>query len=103
MFLCQRVKAPELIYEDPEPMRFGSAGSSFITNVLKWIGHIKVGIYDRLDDPRIGPVLFLASLLSFGTTWLRRSQPTPPSRPARQPDLPNESTQPSQPSTKVSE
>lgn len=95
-----RVKAPELVHENPEPMSFGSAGSSFITNVLKWIEHIKVGIYDRLDDPRIGPVLFLASFLSFGTIWLRRSQPTPPSQPVRQPELPNESTQPSQPTTK---
>ncbi|KAL4036210.1 hypothetical protein IC575_004937 [Cucumis melo] len=95
-----RVKAPELVHEDPEPMSFGSGGSSFITNVLKRIEHIKVGIYDRLDDPRIGPVLFLASLLSFGTIWLRKSQPTPPSRPARQPDPPSESTQPSQPTTK---
>ncbi|KAG7021526.1 DnaJ-like subfamily C member 16 [Cucurbita argyrosperma subsp. argyrosperma] len=95
-----RVKSPELVLEDPEPMRFGHAGSSFINNVLKWIAHIKVAIYDRLNDPRIGPVFFLASLLSFGTIWLRKSQPTLPSQPARQPDLPNESTKPSQPSAK---
>lgn len=95
-----RVKSPDLVHEDPDPTSFGSGGSGFIPNVLNWIGHIKVGIHDRLDDPRIGPVMFLASILSFGTIWLRRSQPTPPSRPARQPDLANESTQPSQPSTK---
>lgn len=97
------MKSPELVHEDPEPMSFGSAGSSFITNVLKRIEHIKVGIYDRLEDPRIGPVLFLASLLSFGTIWLRKSQPTPPSRPAAQPEPPSESAQPSQPITKVTE
>lgn len=95
---CQRVKAPELVHEDSEPMRFGSAGNSLITNAMKWFGQIKIRIYDRLEDPRIGPVLFLASLLSFGTIWLRRSQPTPPSRP---PTQPSPSNQPTQPSTKV--
>ncbi|XP_022134959.1 uncharacterized protein LOC111007081 [Momordica charantia] len=92
-----RVKAPELVHEDSEPMRFGSAGNSLITNAMKWFGQIKIRIYDRLEDPRIGPVLFLASLLSFGTIWLRRSQPTPPSRP---PTQPSPSNQPTQPSTK---
>lgn len=30
--------------------------------------------YDYLGDPRIGPALLLAALMSFGTIWLMRGQ-----------------------------
>lgn len=31
-------------------------------------------IHDYSGDPRVGPFLLLASLISFGSVWLRRSQ-----------------------------
>lgn len=34
-----------------------------------------IGILDPLSDPRIGPILLLLSLLSFGSVWFQRSQP----------------------------
>ncbi|CAL5441628.1 unnamed protein product [Camellia sinensis] len=52
------------------------------------IGSIMNGINDRLGDSRIGPVLLLGALMSFGSIWLQRSQSTHPSQS-------NNQTQPS--------
>ncbi|KAE9467239.1 hypothetical protein C3L33_00860, partial [Rhododendron williamsianum] len=78
----QRTKAPALVPEDADPI--WSVGARSIlskgTGMKQRIGNIVKGIHSRLGDPRIGPVLLLGALMSFGNIWLRRSQSTPPSQ-----------------------
>ncbi|XP_058228368.1 uncharacterized protein LOC131336513 isoform X1 [Rhododendron vialii] len=77
-----RTKAPALVPEDADPI--WSVGARSIlskgTGMKQKIGGIVKGIHSRLGDPRIGPVLLLGALMSFGNIWLRRSQSTPPSQ-----------------------
>ncbi|XP_028119686.1 uncharacterized protein LOC114317181 isoform X2 [Camellia sinensis] len=85
-----RAKTPALVPEDADPI--WSVGAKNIlskgTGMKQRIGSIMNGIHNRLGDPRIGPVLLLGALLSFGSIWLRRSQSTHPSQS-------NNQTQPS--------
>ncbi|KAF7135819.1 hypothetical protein RHSIM_Rhsim08G0152800 [Rhododendron simsii] len=77
-----RTKAPALVPEDADPI--WSVGARSIlskgTGMKQKIGGIVNGIHSCLGDPRIGPVLLLGALMSFGNIWLRRSQSTPPSQ-----------------------
>ena len=74
----QRAQAPALVPEDADPI--WSVGAKSIlssgTGMKQRIGTIINGIHKRLGDPRIGPVLLLGALMSFGNIWLRRSQST---------------------------
>lgn len=76
----QRTKAPALVPEEADPI--WSVGARSIlskgTGMKQRIGGIVKVIHSRLGDPRIGPVLLLGALMSFGNIWLRRSQSTPP-------------------------
>ncbi|KAL7161355.1 hypothetical protein ACSBR2_041918 [Camellia fascicularis] len=85
-----RAKTPALVPEDADPI--WSVGAKNIlskgTGMKQRIGSIMNGIHNRLGDPRIGPVLLLGALMSFGSIWLRRSQSTHPSQS-------NNQTQPS--------
>lgn len=87
----QRTKTPPLVPEDAEPI--WSRGTDKILSSSKGmkhgIGNVINKIYDQLGDPRIGPVLLLAALISFGSIWLRRSQSARPSEPnhSSQPDV----------------
>ncbi|CAL5441752.1 unnamed protein product [Camellia sinensis] len=85
-----RAKTPALVPEDADPI--WSVGAKTIlskgTGMKQRIGSIMNGIHNRLGDPRIGPVLLLGALMSFGGIWLRRSQSTHPSQS-------NNQTQPS--------
>ncbi|KAI8543321.1 hypothetical protein RHMOL_Rhmol08G0207600 [Rhododendron molle] len=78
----ERTKAPALVPEEADPI--WSVGARSIlskgTGMKQRIGGIVKGIHSRLGDPRIGPVLLLGALMSFGNIWLRRSQSTPPSQ-----------------------
>ncbi|XP_028074806.1 uncharacterized protein LOC114277149 [Camellia sinensis] len=78
----QRAKTPALVPEDADPI--WSVGAKTIlskgTGMKQRIGSIMNGIHNRLGDPRIGPVLLLGALMSFGGIWLRRSQSTHPSQ-----------------------
>ncbi|CAL5444916.1 unnamed protein product [Camellia sinensis] len=73
-----RAKTPALVPEDADPI--WSVGAKTIlskgTGMKQRIGSIMNGIHNRLGDPRIGPVLLLGALMSFGGIWLRRSQST---------------------------
>ncbi|CAL5444912.1 unnamed protein product [Camellia sinensis] len=51
-----------------------------IQRMKQRIGSIMNGIHNRLGDPRIGPILLLGALMSFGSIWLQRSQSTHPSQ-----------------------
>ncbi|THF99344.1 hypothetical protein TEA_007664 [Camellia sinensis var. sinensis] len=86
----ERAKTPALVPEDADPI--WSVGAKNIlskgTGMKQRIGSIMNGIHNRLGDPRIGPVLLLGALMSFGSIWLRRSQSTHPSQS-------NNQTQPS--------
>ncbi|KAK9926039.1 hypothetical protein M0R45_023293 [Rubus argutus] len=73
-----RTRTPKLVPDDSEPK--WSSGIQLIpsTNKIKQsILGILHGVYDHMEDPRIGPILLLAALMSFGTIWLRRNQATP--------------------------
>lgn len=77
-----RTKSPALVPEDADPI--WSAGARSIlskgSGMKQRIGSIVKGIHSCLGDPRIGPVLLLGALMSFGSIWLRRSQSTPASQ-----------------------
>lgn len=74
----QRSKTPDLVPEDSEPL--WSIGAQSILSKSMGIKHriysIISRIYDHLGDPRIGPMLLLGALMSFGTIWLVRGQPS---------------------------
>ncbi|CAL5441618.1 unnamed protein product [Camellia sinensis] len=88
--IIEDAKTPTLVPEDADPI--WSVGAKTIlskgTGMKPRIGSIMNGIHNRLGDPRIGPVLLLGALMSFGGIWLRRSQSTHPSQS-------NNQTQPS--------
>ncbi|GMQ10775.1 hypothetical protein CsSME_00053652 [Camellia sinensis var. sinensis] len=72
MKLMERAKTPALVPEDADPI--WSVGAKTIlskgTGMKQRIGSIMNGIHNRLGDPRIGPVLLLGALMSFGGIWL---------------------------------
>ncbi|VFQ62720.1 unnamed protein product [Cuscuta campestris] len=71
-----KTKTPELVPEDANSI--WSTGSEKIfapTNGIKpKVKGFVNQIHDYLGDPRIGPILLLGALVSFGHIWLRRSQ-----------------------------
>uniref|UniRef100_A0A803R088 J domain-containing protein n=1 Tax=Cannabis sativa TaxID=3483 RepID=A0A803R088_CANSA len=92
-----RTKTPELVPDDAQPI--WSKGVQSLPSTSRIKQHIRgfiTKIYDLIQDPRIGPILLLAALISFGTIWLQRSQP--PQQPNQQ-----DSNQPSQPNAKFQE
>ncbi|XP_051115725.1 uncharacterized protein LOC127240917 isoform X2 [Andrographis paniculata] len=74
-----KTKSPELVPEEGDKM--WSRGSQKVVSSGKNIKHRAAGFVssfsDFLGDPRIGPSLLLAALMSFGLIWLKRSQPAP--------------------------
>ncbi|XP_070027590.1 uncharacterized protein [Nicotiana sylvestris] len=71
-----RTRTPELVPEDAD-----SSWSSWSQGTVGPNGGFKHRIksflnriHDYSGDPRVGPFLLLASLISFGSVWLRRSQ-----------------------------
>ncbi|KAK9116667.1 hypothetical protein Sjap_015614 [Stephania japonica] len=79
-----RVETPELIPEDGDPM--WSKGAQRIVSTSKSIRHkissIVTGLYDWMGDPRVGPILLLSALLSFGGIYLQKDQSTQPVQPS---------------------
>ncbi|XP_022728091.1 uncharacterized protein LOC111283742 isoform X2 [Durio zibethinus] len=77
-----RVKTPELVPEDAEPL--WSRGQQGILSksmgAKQKVQGIIIRIYDYLGDPRIGPALLLGSLMSYGSIWLIRSQQNHPAQ-----------------------
>ena len=93
----QRTKTPDLVPEDGQPIWSKGVQSLPSTSTMKQgIRGFINKIYDLIGDPRIGPILLLAALMSFGTIWLRRSQPP---QQSKQPNS-NQHEQ-SQPNSKV--
>ncbi|KAJ6290594.1 hypothetical protein OIU78_026356 [Salix suchowensis] len=75
-----RSKTPALVPEDSDPIWSRGAQSIFSKSIgiKQRIFNNFSRIYDYLGDPRIGPILLLGALMSFGTIWLIRSQSTHP-------------------------
>ncbi|KAA8542456.1 hypothetical protein F0562_023408 [Nyssa sinensis] len=76
-----RTKTPALVPEDADPIWSRGARNILSTSMgmKQRISNVISGIHDHLGDPRIGPILLLGALLSFGSIWLQRSQSTHPS------------------------
>ncbi|GJW07253.1 hypothetical protein Tco_1569676, partial [Tanacetum coccineum] len=75
-----RTSTPELVPEDADPI--WSKGREQIISSSRGLKH-RIGavpqrIDDLMDDPRLGPMLLLAALMSFGFIYLRRSQSIKP-------------------------
>lgn len=74
----QRTESPELVPENAEPI--WSSGTKKILSsgmgLKQRISTLNIAIYELLGDPRIGPILLLGALMSFGGIWLWRSQAT---------------------------
>ncbi|XP_060670739.1 uncharacterized protein LOC132800619 isoform X2 [Ziziphus jujuba] len=82
-----RTKTPDLVPEDADPIWIKSLQSITTLSSVKQRFHgIMIRISDHIGDPRIGPILLLGALMSFGAIWLRRSQPTLQSNPQSQPN-----------------
>ncbi|KAF3437633.1 hypothetical protein FNV43_RR20389 [Rhamnella rubrinervis] len=82
-----RTKTPELVPEDADPVLLKSIQSITSTFTIKeHLRSILTRISDYSEDPRIGPILLLGALMSFGTIWLRRGQPILQSNPPSQPN-----------------
>ncbi|CAH9092656.1 unnamed protein product [Cuscuta europaea] len=73
-----KTKTPELVPEEADSI--WSTGSQTIIAPTKGIKPKIKGfvnkVHDYLGDPRIGPILLLGALLSFGHIWLRKNQPS---------------------------
>ncbi|GMH01378.1 hypothetical protein Nepgr_003217 [Nepenthes gracilis] len=71
-----RTKTPNLIPENADPLWQIGSEKIFSTSkgVKSKVQSILIGIQDLLADPRIGPMLLLGALISFGGIWLHRSQ-----------------------------
>ncbi|WJX32062.1 hypothetical protein P8452_20433 [Trifolium repens] len=67
------LRTPKLVPDDTEPIWSKTAQQIPLKNIMQHILGIVGGLSVYLDDPRIGPFLLLAALISLGTVWLRRS------------------------------
>ncbi|KAI4335976.1 hypothetical protein L6164_014560 [Bauhinia variegata] len=76
-----KFRSPKLVPDDTEPVWSRTAQIGLLKSMKLRILNFVTGIYDYLDDPRIGPTLLLGALVSLGTIWLRGSQPVQPPRP----------------------
>ncbi|KAK7304643.1 hypothetical protein VNO77_42528 [Canavalia gladiata] len=91
------LRTPNLVPDDTQPIWSNTPSINLKQNILGGVS----GLSAYLEDPRVGPFLLLAGLISFGTIWLRRSQQVQPSK-SNQPtsNQPSDSDKPSQTSSK---
>ncbi|XP_028763498.1 uncharacterized protein LOC114721801 isoform X1 [Neltuma alba] len=69
------LRTPRLVEDDSEPVWSRTAQKIPLKNMKQRVLEVLAGLYDYLEDPRVGPILLLGALTSLGTIWLRRSQP----------------------------
>nr|GEV86646.1 DnaJ heat shock N-terminal domain-containing protein [Tanacetum cinerariifolium] len=75
-----RTSTPELVPEDADPI-WSKGREQIISSsrgLKQRIGAVPQRINDLMDDPRLGPMLLLAALMSYGFIYLRRSQSIKP-------------------------
>ncbi|MCL7031837.1 hypothetical protein MKW94_029295 [Papaver nudicaule] len=86
-----RTETPDLTPEESDAI--WSRGSQTVLStgqgLKQRVQGIATNIHDHMGDPRLGSILLLAAVMSFGFIYLRRSQSSPASQ----------STEPSQPTT----
>ncbi|KAL9155960.1 hypothetical protein ABFS82_09G041100 [Erythranthe guttata] len=73
-----KTKAPELVPEDSSHI-WSKSSKKFISsgkNVKSWSSGLISSLSNQIGDPRIGPSLLLAALMSFGLIWLNSSRST---------------------------
>ncbi|KEH33294.1 putative protein-disulfide reductase [Medicago truncatula] len=88
------LRTPKLVPDDTEPIWSKTAQQIPLKNIKQHILGVIGGLSVYLDDPRIGPFLLLAALISLGTIWLRRSQQVHLSQ-SKQPTQPSSTEPPS--------
>lgn len=80
----QRTSTPELVPEDADPI--WSKGREQIVSssrgMKQKIETIPQKINDLTGDPRLGPMMLLGALMSFGFIYLRRNQSIKPNEAA---------------------
>ncbi|PWA69856.1 DNAJ heat shock N-terminal domain-containing protein [Artemisia annua] len=79
-----RTSTPELVPEDADPI-WSKGREQIISSsrgVKQRMGTVLQRINDLVDDPRLGPMLLLAALMSFGFIYLRRNQSIKPNESA---------------------
>uniref|UniRef100_A0A7N0TP93 J domain-containing protein n=1 Tax=Kalanchoe fedtschenkoi TaxID=63787 RepID=A0A7N0TP93_KALFE len=64
-----KTQTPALVAEDADPLPVPRSSSR--NGFRQTVSNIMLQV---LEDPRVGPALFLAALFSFGSIWLRGSQ-----------------------------
>ncbi|GAB2213098.1 hypothetical protein Drorol1_Dr00021116 [Drosera rotundifolia] len=69
-----RTKTPELVPETADSVYAPSTILSSRKGVQRGLKSFVSGFRDSLGDPRIGPMLLLLALMSFGGIWLHRKQ-----------------------------
>ncbi|KAL5077891.1 hypothetical protein RYX36_016875 [Vicia faba] len=77
------LRTPKLVPDDTEPIWYKTAQQIPLKNIMQRILGVFGGLSVYLDDPRIGPFLLLAALISLGTIWLRRSQQAQQAQPSQ--------------------
>ncbi|KAI3987681.1 hypothetical protein MKX01_028415 [Papaver californicum] len=96
-----RTKTPDLTPEESDAI--WSRGSQTVLStgqgLKQRVQGIITNIRDHLGDPRLGPILLLAAVMSFGSIYLRRSQ----SSLAKQSTGTSQSTEPNQSSQPTTE
>lgn len=79
----QKAQTPELVPEDADSS-WSSWSEGTINSRRGFIHRVKGFInkvHDYSGDPRVGPFLLLAALISFGSVWFKRSQVAQSSEP----------------------
>ncbi|XP_071702015.1 uncharacterized protein [Rutidosis leptorrhynchoides] len=90
-----RTSTPELVPEDADPI-WSKGRDQIISSgrgIKQKIGTIPQTINDLTSDPRLGPMLLLGALMSFGFIYLRRNQsvkPNPRTHNSSQPNVEGE-------------
>ncbi|XP_059303624.1 uncharacterized protein LOC132055693 [Lycium ferocissimum] len=86
-----RTRTPELVPEDADSS--WSSWSEGTVSPSRGLNHrIKSflnKVHDYSGDPRVGPFLLLAALISFGSVWFKRSQVVQSSEPDHSSQRPN--------------
>ncbi|GAB2289674.1 hypothetical protein Dimus_023981 [Dionaea muscipula] len=69
-----RTKTPDLVPESADSLLRSDKVFSSSKGIKHQVQNLVSRIRDFLGDPRIGPMLLLGALMSFGSIWLRKSQ-----------------------------
>ncbi|TMW97339.1 hypothetical protein EJD97_005705 [Solanum chilense] len=71
-----KTRTPELVPEDADSSwsSWSQGTVSPSRGLIHWVKSFLNKIHDFSGDPRVGPFLLLAALISFGSVWFKRSQ-----------------------------